>query len=131
MKTQEEIRLKRLGVVEALRKFPENAWHEMLKDTPTGRLVLATVLKVGVISDALSWIIGESEGKMMESAISEAENLGRHLRTGQPFPKMTREKVLRVIKEALEEGPELGKKILKDQDELLKKPWDELQSEQQ
>lgn len=130
MKTQEEIRLKRLAVVEACRRFPENAWSEMLKDTPTGQLVLTTVLKVGAISDTLSWILGESEGKIMESAISETENLGRHLKTGQPFPKMTREKVLRVIKEAFEKGPELGKKIRKDQDELLKKPWDELDSEQ-
>ena len=131
MKTQKEIRLKRLAVVEACRKFPKNAWSEMLKDTPTGQLILTSVLKVGAISDALSWILGESEGEIMESAISETENLGRHLKTGHPFPKITREKALRTIKEAFEKGPELGKKIRKDQDELLKKPWDGLESEQQ
>lgn len=130
MRAQEEIRLKRLAVAEALRKWPENAFYEMPKDTPTGRLLLACFLKVGVISDALSWTLGENKGKPMDAAISEAENLGRHLRTGQPFPKMTQEKMLRVIKEAFVEGPELGKKILKDQDELLKKPWDELESEE-
>lgn len=130
MKTQKEIRLKRLATVEVCRKFPENAWSEMLKDTPAGQLIQTSILKVSVIFDALSWILGESKGKIMDSAIFEAENLGRHLRTGQPFPKITQEKMLRVIKEAFEEHPELGKKILKDQDELLKKLWDELESEE-
>ena len=102
----------------------------MLKDTPAGQLIQTSILKVSVIFDALSWILGESKGKIMDSAIFEAENLGRHLRTGQPFPKITQEKMLRVIKEAFEEHPELGKKILKDQDELLKKLWDELESEE-
>jgi len=130
LKIQEEIRLKRLATVEACRKFPENAWSEMLKDTPTGQLILASFLKVGAISDALSWVLDESEGGIMESAISETENLGRYLRTGQPFPKITKDKALRIIKEAFEKGPELGKKIKKDQDELLKRLWDELESEQ-
>ncbi len=129
MKTQEEIRLKRLATIEACRKFPESAWYEMMKDTPTGQLILTSVLKVGAISDTLSWILDESDGGIMESAISETENLGRNLKTGQPFPRITKDKVLRIIKEAFEKGPQLGKKIKKDQDELLKRLWDELESE--
>ena len=130
MRTQEEIRLKRLATVEAAKKFFSTVGLEVFKDTPTGKLLLATYLKVGAISDALSWVLGESKGKLMDAAINEAENLKRHIRTGQPFPKVTKDKILRIIKEAFEEGPELGKKIKKDQDELLKKPWDELESEQ-
>ena len=130
MKTQEEIRLKRLAAVEGTSKFISTAGLEVFKDTPTGKLLLATHLKIGAISDTLSWVLGESKGKSMDAAINEAENLVRLIRTGQPFPKITKDKALRAIKEAFEEGPELGKKIKKDQDELLKKPWDELESEE-
>ncbi len=129
MKTQEEIRLKRLAAVEAANKFISTAGLKVFKDTPTGKLFLATHLKIGAISDTLSWVLGEGKGKSMDAAINEAENLERHIRTGQPFPEITKDKALRTIKEAFEEGPELGKKIKKDQDELLKRPWDELESE--
>ena len=130
MKTQEEIRLKRLAAVQAVNKFISTAeLEEVFKDTPTGKLVLATILKMGAVSDTLNWVLGESKGKSMDAAINETENLVRHIRTGQPFPKITKDKALRAIKEALEEGPELRKKVKKDQDELLKKPWEELQSE--
>lgn len=130
MKTQEDIRLKRLAAVHATNKFISTVrLEEVFKDTPTGKLFLATLLKMGAVSDTLNWVLGESKGKSMDAAINEAENLVRNMKTGQPFPKITKDKILRTIKEASEEGAELGKKIEKDQDELLKKPWDELESE--
>ena len=44
-----------------------SAFRGMLEDTPTGRLILATVLKVGAISDAPSWTLDEMAVCMSKS----------------------------------------------------------------
>lgn len=134
MRTEEEIRLQRLAAVKALEKFPKRGWQKIMEEIAAGRLegdlLLATIVNIGIISDTLSWLLGESAGKGMQNAISQVENLGRYFKTGKFLPRWDQKKALSALGEIIKEAPNLRRKILEDQKNLLGIDWNDLQSKE-
>lgn len=132
MRAEKEIRLQRLTAMNAvaslIREGQEMLKKEIKTEIPESTPILSTVTQIGVILDTLNWVLGESPGRSMEVAMSQAENLSRYLKTGKFLPSLTKEKSFSLIRKIIKEGPELGKRILKDRKKLLEIDWDELES---